>query len=300
MGLYVEHLEGAALHGLLRQGRHAGPRPLLRAPQAEGPHRAGERDRGARRVLRARPGPRDERRGPGRRLSPNTRSGYVSSVRSFFAFLEARHLLLVNPAKGVPLPARRRLPRAIGQGDVRRLLEAPSAGTIVGQRDRAVLELLYGTGLRLMECVRLDLADVDLARGTVLVRNGKGRKDRFVPITGRARAAIETYLREARPALTEREDDRSLFVSRHGTRLGGMSIRAMVRRYGLSVGVKLSTHVLRHSYATHLLQGGADVRHVQELLGHKDVSTTALYTKVDTSILAKVLRRCHPRERALK
>jgi len=203
----------------------------------------------------------------------------------------------VNPAKDVPLPARRRLPRAIGQGDVRRLLDAPSTGTLVGQRDRAVLELLYGTGLRLTECVRLDLADVDLTGGTVLVRNGKGRKDRFVPVTGRARAAIETYLREARPGLTEREDDRSLFVSRHGTRLGGMSIRAMVRRYGLSVGVKLSTHVLRHSYATHLLQGGADVRHVQELLGHKDVSTTALYTKVDTSTLAKVLRRCHPRER---
>ncbi len=233
----------------------------------------------------------------GKRLSPNTRSAYVSSVRCFFAFLEARHLLLLNPAKGVSLPARQRLPRAISQADVRRLLEAANSGTVVGQRDRAVLELLYGTGLRLMECVRLDLTDVDLAQGMILVRNGKGKKDRYVPIAGRARAALEAYLREARPALTEREDDQSFFVCRHGTRLGPMSVRIMVRRYGLSVGVKLSTHVLRHSYATHLLQGGADVRHVQKLLGHKDVSTTALYTKVDTSALAKVLQRCHPRER---
>jgi site-specific recombinase XerD len=233
----------------------------------------------------------------GKRLSTNTRSAYVSSVRSFYAFLEARRLMLVNPARGVRLPARQRLPRAVSQADIRRLLDVPNSATVIGQRDRAVLELLYGTGLRLMECVRLDLTDVDLAQGMILVRNGKGKKDRFVPIPGRAQAALETYIREVRPALTEREDDQSFFVCRHGTRLGPMSVRIMVRRYGLTVGVKLSTHVLRHSYATHLLQGGADVRHVQKLLGHKDVATTALYTKVDMTTLANVLRRCHPRER---
>ncbi len=229
-------------------------------------------------------------------LSINTRSQYVSAVKCFFDFLERRRVLLVNPAKGVPLPPRQRLPRALGQAEVQRLLDAPDGATLLGQRNLAVLELLYGTGLRLMECVRLDLIDLDLDGGAILVRDGKGKKDRRVPLTGRARAAIEAYLREARPMLTERDDDGALFVARHGRRLEADGLRVVIRRCAAKAGIKASTHVLRHSCATHLLQGGADIRHVQELLGHKDISTTAIYTKVDTRALAKVLRRCHPRE----
>jgi integrase/recombinase XerD len=233
----------------------------------------------------------------GRPLAPNTRAHYVSVVRCFLAFLVRRGLLLRSPAAALPLPSRRRLPRAISQPDVRRVLEAPPSSTAVGIRDRAVLELLYGTGLRLMECVRLDLTDIDLVQHVLLVRDGKGKKDRYVPLTGRAREAVQAYLRESRPLLTERWDDGALFVSRFGRRLGALSVRVLVRKYGARAGVKLTTHVLRHSCATHLLAGGADVRHVQKLLGHKDLSTTALYTKVDTSALAKVVQRCHPRER---
>ena len=210
---------------------------------------------------------------------------------------EERRLVFQSPARGVPLPVRTRLPRAIGEADVARLLQAPNASTPLGQRDRALLELLYGSGLRLMECVRLDLVDLDLKEATLLVRNGKGKKDRYVPVTGRARAALQAYLQQARPLLAERWDDGSLFLSRYGRRLGPMSVRTTVKRCGAKVGVKLSTHVLRHSYATHLLKGGADVRHVQKLLGHKDISTTTLYTKVDTTSLGGMLRRCHPRER---
>lgn len=233
----------------------------------------------------------------GRRLAANTCSMYVSIVRRFFAFLEERRLVFQSPARNVPLPARIRLPRAIGEADVARLLEAPSGSTPLGQRDRALLELLYGSGLRLKECVRLDLVDLDLKAGTLLVRNGKGKRDRYVPVTGRARAALETYLQEARPLLAERWDDGSLFLSKYGRRLGEMSVRNVVKRAGAKIGLKVTTHVLRHSYATHLLKGGADVRHVQKLLGHKDISTTTLYTKVDTTALGSMLRRCHPRER---
>ena len=233
----------------------------------------------------------------GRPLALSTRAGYLSAVKVFFEDLEERQLLLVNPAKHVPLPKHKRLPRAIGEAQVRRLLEAPSDQTPLGLRDRAILELLYGTGLRLMECVRLDLSDLDLGEGTLLVRNGKGRKDRYVPIPGRARAALGIYLHEARLMLTERQDDGALFVARFGRRLSAMSVRALVRGHGQKAGVKVSTHVLRHSCATHLLGHGADVRHIQKLLGHKHLSTTALYTKVDTTALAGMLRRCHPRER---
>ena len=233
----------------------------------------------------------------GRRLAPNTCSMYVSIVRRFFAFLEERGLVFQSPARDVPLPARIRLPRAIGEADIARLLEAPDTKTPLGQRDRALLELLYGSGLRLKECVRLDLVDLDLKTGTLLVRNGKGKKDRYVPVTGRARAAVVTYLQEARPLLAERWDDGSLFLSKYGRRLGEMSVRSVVKRAGAKMGLKVTTHVLRHSYATHLLKGGADVRHVQKLLGHKDISTTTLYTKVDTTSLGSMLRRCHPRER---
>lgn len=233
----------------------------------------------------------------GRRLARNTCSMYVSIVRRFFAFLEERRLVFQSPARSVPLPARTRLPRAIGEADVARLLEAPNASTPLGQRDRALLDLLYGSGLRLQECVRLDLVDLDLETGTLLVRNGKGKKDRYVPLAGRARVAVRTYLQEARPLLAERWDDGSLFLSRNGRRLGEMSVRNVVKQAGEKIGLTVTTHVLRHSYATHLLKGGADVRHVQKLLGHKDISTTALYTKVDATSLGRVLRRCHPRRR---
>ena len=118
-----------------------------------------------------------------------------------------------------------------------------------------------------------------------------------MPLAGRAHAALEAYLREARPLLAERWDDGALFLARTGRRLGPMSVRIVVRRCGQKAGVSLSTHVLRHSCATHLLQGGADVRQVQKLLGHKGLSTTAVYTRVDTSGLQGMLRRCHPRER---
>jgi integrase/recombinase XerD len=239
-------------------------------------------------------------RARGRRDQPlavATQQSRVSAVKRFFNFLERRRIVLRDPAKAVPLPAASRLPRALGEAQVRRVLSAPEASGVCGRRDRAILELLYGTGLRMSECLRLDLPDVDLLEGTVLVRSGKGKKDRYVPLPGQARRALDLYLRDARSELARGSGETALFLSRLGRRLGGTSLRKLVRAYGAAAGVKASCHVLRHSYATHLLRGGADVREVQLLLGHKGLATTALYTRVDMRELAQVLRRAHPRER---
>jgi site-specific recombinase XerD len=238
----------------------------------------------------------------GRPLALSTRALYLAVVHVFFRFLESERFVLVNPARGVPLPKRQRLPRALSEAQVRRLVSAPDGWTVLGQRDRAVLDLLYGTGLRLSECERLELSDLDLSSGTLLVRDGKGRKDRYVPLAGQARKALDLYLREVRPLLarTSRTQEAALFLSVNGGRLHHFSVSDAVRRYGQASGVRASAHVLRHSYATHLLQGGANVREIQVLLGHKELSTTALYTKVDARELGAMLRRCHPREKAAR
>jgi site-specific recombinase XerD len=200
-----------------------------------------------------------------------------------------------NPARALSLPKSTSLPRGIlSIPQARRLMAAPFPGSVIGQRDRAILELLYGTGLRLGEVARTDVTDLDLPSGLLLVRNGKGRKDRLVPICGAAAAALDSYLRNSRPELVARIDS-ALFLSRDGARLGAAVLRARIQYYGRRLGVRLTPHALRHSCATHLLRGGADLRHVQALLGHRRLTTTALYTRVAISDLRAVVARCHPR-----
>jgi len=230
-------------------------------------------------------------------LAVSTQAQYLAVVKAFCGFLERTRRVLEDPARGVPLPVQRRLPRALRERDTRRLMSVPASSTVFGQRDRALLELLYGTAVRMTECVRLDLMDVDLAQGVLLVRNGKGRKDRLLPVPGRARAALELYLQGSRPELVRKSYEPAVFLSRYGWRLSGVALRKLVRSHGRAIGIKVSCHVLRHSCATHLLAGGANIREIQRLLGHKDLTTTALYTKVDIRALAAMIRRCHPRER---
>jgi integrase/recombinase XerD len=232
----------------------------------------------------------------GTTLSPWSRSSMLNTVRRFFAFLARSGMLLRNPALAIPLPKARRLPRGIlTEGQARRLMAAPFPGRAIGLRDRAILELLYGTGIRLGECMRADVGDLSLTASTLLVRNGKGRKDRLVPVAGRAAAALDTYLATARARLTRTAADSALFLSRHGRRLSDVGLRAIVVRHGRAVGVQLTPHALRHTCATHLLRGGADIRHVQQLLGHRSLTTTALYTRVDVTDLRRVIARTHPR-----
>jgi integrase/recombinase XerD len=237
----------------------------------------------------------------GESYSLATQRTYLSLVQRFFRFLFRAGVLLEDPALDLVLPSWKRLPRAVlNEGQARRLVAAPSPWTPLGKRDRAILETLYGCALRVSECERLDLTDLHITKSEVLVRDGKGRKDRVVPVVGRAVAALEVYLSEARPDLVRNPRERALFLTRNGTRLGVQVIQNLVRNHARAAGleIRVSPHSLRHGCATHLLQGGADIRHVQKILGHESVETTAIYTKVAPTDLARAVARAHPRERA--
>jgi site-specific recombinase XerD len=231
-------------------------------------------------------------------LSLSSQATAVSTVKTFFAFLWRGGVILTDPAREVPLPRRDSLPRgALTETQARRLMNSPERWTVVGRRDAAILELLYGAGLRLGECARLDLGDLDLSRGILLVRDGKGKKDRVVPIAGQAARALDLYLREARPELVRDAREAALFLTARGRRIGGPGMRAMLGRRAAGLGFAVSPHVLRHACATHLLEGGADIRHIQKLLGHARLTSTARYTKVSAKALRGVIERAHPRER---
>jgi len=242
----------------------------------------------------------------GRPLALVTQLGHLAMIRRFFRFLFERGWILQDPTKNLMLPQYQNLPRTIlTLSQARQLMNAPHRyhgrwwWPHVEKRDHAILELLYGTGIRLAECIRLDVADIDLLQEQLFVRTGKGKKDRVVPIPTRAGLALDAYLRDARPALVKDQRTCALFTSWLGKRLKPITLQAMLRRRAQAARlvVPLSPHVLRHSYATHLLRGGADVRHVQELLGHAEIDSTMRYTRVEVSDLARVIERSHPRER---
>lgn len=232
-----------------------------------------------------------------------TQRSYMMTVQRLFRYLERQGVILQDPTLNLVLPSWKKLPKAVlNQAHARRLIANPDTLTPRGKRDRALLELLYGTAIRVGECERLDLRDLDLARAQLMIRSGKGRKDRVVPVVGRAAAALDVYLRESRPELVKDPRQGALFITSWGTRLNTKRIQDLVRTNAKAAGldIRVTPHTLRHGCATHLLQGGADVRHVQKLLGHSSVQTTAIYTHVDTKDLARVMEKAHPRERAWK
>jgi len=223
----------------------------------------------------------------------------VVAVRGFHKFAVRDGLSAGDPAAAVrpPAPAKR-LPKALPVGDIERILEAASApGTALALRDRALLELLYGCGARISEAVGLDLDDLSLDTATVLLR-GKGSKERLVPFGQMARAALDAYLVRGRPVLaTAGTGNAAVFLNARGGRLSRQSAWAVLVRAADAAGVaaEVSPHTLRHSFATHLLDGGADVRVVQELLGHASVTTTQVYTLVTVDSLREVYATAHPR-----
>jgi integrase/recombinase XerD len=228
-----------------------------------------------------------------------SQNSYRAVVRRFFSYLEKNGAIFRDPARELPYHRLDVLPRQVmSEKDAEALMEAPSRTRLVALRDRAILETLYGTGVRLSECGRLDLEDLDLAGESLLVRNGKGGKDRVVPVPARAAAALDVYLKDVRPFFVRDPKEEALFLQRYGGRLSTVMIGLLVGAYGRSLGIKIAPHGLRHACATHLLRHGADIRHVQQLLGHRDIQTTALYTGVTLDDLRKVLARAHPRERA--
>jgi integrase/recombinase XerD len=243
-----------------------------------------------------------ETKGPrGNAYSLATQRSYLALVQRLFRFLFREGALLQDPTLNLVLPSWKKLPRALlNQAQSRRLVSSPDPFTVRGKRDRAVLELLYGTAIRVGECERLDLRDVDLLRGQLFVRLGKGRKDRVVPVVGRALAALDLYLRDARPELLHDPREQALFLTTRGTRLPVKRVQDLVRSHAKATGitVRVTPYTLRHGCATHLLQNGADVRHVQKLLGHASLKTTAIYTHVAPEDLRRAVEKAHPRERA--
>jgi integrase/recombinase XerD len=234
-------------------------------------------------------------------LSATSAARTVVAVRGFHKFAVRDGLATTDPAGGVKPPApAKRLPKALPLAEVEAILEAAgSAGTTLALRDRALLEVLYGTGARISEAVGLDVDDLDAVDGTVLLR-GKGSKERIVPVGSYARDAVDRYLVRARPELVSTGTGTpALFLNARGGRLSRQSAWSVLAKAADRAGVTrdVSPHTLRHSFATHLLEGGADVRVVQELLGHASVTTTQIYTLVTVDNLREVFATAHPRAR---
>ena len=239
----------------------------------------------------------------------------LASLRSFFRFACRQGWVQTNPAKALRTPRLpRRLPHCLSTDDLGRLLEAPPADDRFGLRDRAILETLYSAGLRVGELVALDLSDLDVDATVLLVR-GKGKRERLAPVGSYAMRALERWF-EARGKLLSRRsvasrrdqstgsqgragDEDAIFLNKHGTRLTTRSVGRMLEKYLKQTGLDRRTtpHTLRHSFATHLMDRGADIRSIQELLGHKSLSTTQIYTHVSTVALRAAYEKAHPRAR---
>jgi integrase/recombinase XerC len=231
--------------------------------------------------------------------APSSVARHVAAARTWMRWMQKRGIVKANPADELASPkVRRPLPTFLSVDAAAQVVEAPEGGEPTELRDRAVLELLYGSGLRVSELAKLDLGDVDLAGGSARVL-GKGSKERIVPLGGKSIATLRAYL-EARAAFrhpkTGAQDVRALFLSPRGARLGVRAIQTLVQKYGaLGAGrADLHPHALRHTCATHLLDGGADLRAIQELLGHSSLSTTQRYTHVSMDHLMRVYDAAHP------
>lgn len=215
----------------------------------------------------------------------------AASLKTFFRYLVKKGILKASPAAELTLPKRpQRVPRFLTVDEACGLVEAPKGDRLLSVRDRAILELLYGCGIRVGELVRADRRDLNFEGGWIRVL-GKGRKERMVPLGSKARTAVARYLNESH------EKEGSLFRNRQGKRLTARSVQRLVRRAALAAGIAKRTtpHTLRHSFATHLLESGADLRGIQELLGHANLSTTQTYTHVNVDQLTKVYDKAHPR-----
>lgn len=248
---------------------------------------------------------RSYRKPDGKPLVQGGQLNRLSAIKMLLRWLLKRHHILYSPAEQMTLPkAEKRLPaQVLSEEEMEAVLAAQDDETLLGLRNRAVLEMLWSTGLRRMELANLLLADIDAGRGVLVVRQGKGRKDRVVPVGYRAQAWVQRYLNAVRPQLTQRHDSGHLFVTVKGaglkratlTEIAGRAIRedAQLNKAG-------ACHLFRHAMATQMLENGADTRHIQAILGHEKLETTQVYTRVAIGKLKAVHERTHPAERAVQ
>jgi integrase/recombinase XerD len=238
------------------------------------------------------------RQANGRPLSFGAQASRAISLRLFFKWLTRQNVVLYNPASELELPRlEQRLPRAVlTLREVETVMNLPDTTTALGLRDRAILEVLYSTGMRRAELISLRTTDVDRERGTAIIRQGKGKKDRVAPVGERACAWVEKYLYEVRPELVCGFDEGILFLTKVGESFTPSRLTNLARRYVMlaKLGKSGSCHLFRHTAATLMLEGGADIRHIQALLGHVDISTTQLYAQVSIRLLQQVHRATHP------
>jgi integrase/recombinase XerC len=232
-----------------------------------------------------------------RKLARSSIARHLSALRSFFRFLVREGHVESNPARAVATPKREKtLPTVLQPAGVALLLEQPDTSTPLGTRDLALVELLYAAGIRVGELVGIDLDDIDLSRRLLKVR-GKGAKERIVPFGSKASAAVTAWMQERVKFLSPDGDEDALFLNHRGGRLTARSVARLVGRYVRAAALEsgISPHTLRHSFATHLLNAGADLRSIQELLGHVSLSTTQKYTHLADWQLIEVYRKAHPR-----
>jgi len=236
--------------------------------------------------------------------SAATMARKIATLRSFYRWMDKVGLVAANPMLMIRTPRQtKRLPKAIGVEQVEKLLSAPDDRDLLGARDRAILETLYSTGIRVSELVGINRGDIDEASQALIVR-GKGKKERIVPLGSHALIALRHYIsmldQPANRAAIPGESDSALFINKHGTRLSTRSVRRKVSKYLVTAGLDpdISPHTLRHSFATHLLDNGADLRSVQELLGHQSLSSTQVYTHLTTQRMRDAYDKAHPRAEA--
>ena len=235
-----------------------------------------------------------------RGYAATTKARKVAATRSFFKFMVDEGIIKNNPMQNVDSPkVGKSLPKPISISQVQRLLEQPAKkSTPEAKRDKAMLELLYASGMRVSELVSLNLGGVDTESGSVRCF-GKGNKERIIPIAPRAASTVKKYLQEARPRLTHDDNERALFLNRRGERLTRQGFWQILKGYAkeAGLGTQVTPHTLRHSFATHMLSGGADLRSVQELLGHANISTTQVYTHLTKEHVRRAYDESHPRAR---
>ncbi|MFC1892454.1 site-specific tyrosine recombinase XerD [Chloroflexota bacterium] len=233
-----------------------------------------------------------------RNYATTTESRKVAAARSFFAFMTTEDKIKDNPTQDIQSPrVGKSLPKPISIGEVRRLIEEPGKrSTVEAKRDRVMLELLYATGMRVSELVSLNLDDIDLDGGYVRCF-GKGRKERLIPVHDQAVKVVREYIEGTRPQIARKKDTPALFLNPRGDRLTRQGFWQKMKEYAKSAGLsaEITPHTLRHSFATHMLGGGADLRSVQELLGHANIATTQIYTHLTSEHIRRTYDDSHPR-----